>query len=374
MKPHEIALQICVQTFTPVFLWGLPGVGKTVSVEALAEALQMMLFTIILSIREPTDQGGMPVVTEEGVVLHPAKWARDCANNGGGLVFFDEFNTSAPNTQSSALRVVHGRFAGDQELPQATAFVGAGNPPEKVTGVYQLTAAIANRWVHLDWPFDFDGWTTGMQSGWKPPQIVRVPDNWKDRIGSKRTLWSSAAKRLGRELVMSFPETRGEQGRAWPSPRTSERAADLMAAAEAVGFGSKTAVTRALVRGCVGEESAEMFFEWLTNLDLRDPEDYLSAPDSTPMPDRQDKRLVTLDTVVSAALKEHPDYVGRYYRAWQVVGRIAEKEVDVAVPAARVLSKHITMEMIQAMGVPPQLEQHFGEMFSSGDFSFEAAS
>ncbi len=146
-----------------------------------------------------------------------------------------------------------------------------------------------------------------------------------------------------------------------------------MAAAEAAGFNSRDAVTRALVRGCVGQASSDEFFTWLVNLDLLDPEEYLERPETTPLPDRQDKRLVTLDTLVTAALKDHPDRIGRYYRAWKVVGRIAKDEVDLAVPAARVLSRHITQEMLTARGVPPEMLEAFGEMFESGDFEFEEA-
>lgn len=348
-----IAAQICIQARTPVFFWGGPGTGKTATLEQLAEALEEPLWTVILSIREPSDQGGLPQITDTGVKLHPPRWAYELKAKGHGIVFWDEFNTAPPTTQSSALRVVHGGWAGDEKLPLQTSHVAAGNPPEISTGAYDLTSAIANRWVHLKWPINATEWADGMVAGFPPPPISRIRLNWQDGIAAKRGVVASFIRRRG-ELLYDLPQSATEQGRAWKSPRTWTMASTLLAAAESAGHDTKSEVARVLVSGCVGEPGQIEFSKWFVNLDLRDPEEYLSKPFITPLPRRQDQTMATLDSVAGAALdrsKNKSDRIKRYYAAWNVLGRILKDQGDIAIPAARTL----------AVNMPPEVDRKLPE-------------
>ena len=42
---------VCIQARVPVFLWGAPGVGKSICLEEIAPALEEPIWTVILSIR-----------------------------------------------------------------------------------------------------------------------------------------------------------------------------------------------------------------------------------------------------------------------------------------------------------------------------------
>ena len=340
-----VAAQICIQARKPLFLWGGPGTGKTISLEQLAALLEESLWTVILSIREPSDQGGLPVITPEGVRMHPPRWAMELVAAKHGIVFWDEFNTAPPTTQSSALRVVHGGWAGDQKLPENTSHVAAGNPPEVSTGAYDLTSAIANRWVHMNWPVDPTQWADGMVAGFPNPPLSRVRPNWKHGIAAKRGVVASFIRRRG-ELLYDLPKSATEQGRAWKSPRTWTMAADLLAAADAAGHGTKSEVARLLVAGCVGEAGQIEFSQWFVKLDLVDPEEYLERPFLTPLPRRQDQTMATLDSVAGAALdrsKPKKARIARYYAAWKVLGRILKSQGDIAIPAARTLAVNTGM-------------------------------
>jgi len=351
-----IATQVCIQARTPVFLWGGPGTGKTATLEQLAEALNEPLWTVILSIREPSDQGGLPQITENGVKLHPPRWAYELKKTKHGIVFWDEFNTAPPTTQSSALRVVHGGWAGDEKLPAATSHVAAGNPPEVSTGGYDLTSAIANRWVHINWPVDPNQWAEGMVAGFPAPPIARLRANWKEGIAAKQGVVASFIRRRGEHLY-ALPESATEQGRAWRSPRTWTMSAHLLAAAESAGHGPKSEAARVLVAGCVGEVGQNEFSKWYVNLDLRDPEEYLRNPLNTPLPKRQDQTMATLDSVAGAALdrgKKKAQRIERYYAAWKVLGRILKSQGDIAIPAARTLAVNMPPEVDRAL--PPEVE------------------
>lgn len=333
------AIQLAMQARIPTFLWGVPGTGKTASIEAFAQAIEEPLWTVILSIREPSDQGGLPVIKPEGVMMEPPMWAKQLVEAKRGFVFFDEFNTSVPTVQSSALRVIYGGWAGDLKLPEETSFVAAGNPPETSTGVYDLTSAIANRWVHFDWKPDVASWVTGMISGWPTPAVRKLPAHWKGGVAAKRGNMASFISRRP-ELLDAMPDDPAAQGRAWPSRRTWDMSAHLAAAATAVGFDLKSEVTRKLIAGCVGESAQREFTSWWVNLDLREPEEYLADPHKTPLPKRQDQLMATLDAVASASLSrevKRPEQLRRYKAAWVVLSRVARQTPDITIPAARIL-------------------------------------
>lgn len=352
---HMLAAQICIQARVPVFLWGAPGVGKSAVLEEIAPALDEPIWTVILSIREPSDQGGLPIVRPDGVSMHPPLWAFELKERGHGVVFWDEFNTAPPTTQSSALRVIHGGYAGDMKLPTETSHVAAGNPASMVQGGYDLTAAIANRWTHIQWPLPPSAWCEGMVAGWPQPPIARLPRNWRDGAAANRGILSAFIQRRP-ELLLQLPKSAKEQGGAWPSPRQWSRVADLLTAAEACGFSKKSAVARLLVLGCVGEGATIEFTKWLTDLDLRDPEEYLANPTGVPLPNRQDQMMATLDSVAAAALdksRSEKDCLTRYYRGWQVLGRVLKDKGDIAIPASRVLANN--MPKGAEKNLPPEL-------------------
>lgn len=369
-----IAIQIAVQARIPVFLWGPPGTGKTKTTEAFSRILDEKLWVVILSIREPSDQGGLPVIRPEGVTMEPPRWAKELHAAGHGIVFFDEFNTAVPTVQSSALRVIYGGWAGDQKLPEETSFIAAGNPPETSTGVYDLTSAIANRWVHFDWKPDTVTWCDGMISGWPDPTARRIDPNWKNLLSTKRSTFASFIRRRG-ELLDAMPEDPAEQGKAWPSRRTWDMAAYLAAAAASAGFSEKSEVVRKLVAGCVGVPAQREFTSWFVKLDLRDPEDYLKDPRNTPLPRRQDQIMATLDSVASASLdrnKKRPEQIKRYESAWVVLGRVARQTPDIAIPAARTLAPNMPDELDNK--IPEEVDDIWPILEQAGiDFSQDVA-
>jgi hypothetical protein len=322
MKPEMIAFQICVQARQAVHLWGEPGIGKTMQTEAIAKAMEERLWPVILSIREPSDQGGLPVIVrhddgKSSVWMAPPRWAKELSDEGHGQVHLDELNVSPPTTQNSALRVVNEGWAGDQKLPTETSFILCGNPPETNPGVYDLTPAMANRVVHLPWPLDPEDWCTGMLSGWKV-QVVRLPRAWEEGIEAMNGLFVAFMRKRG-HLLLQKPSDPMEAGKAY----------------------------------------------------LRDPEEYLAHPITTPLPTRQDQTMATLDQVAATALKELPKrkpMIERYYSAWKVLGRILKKQGDIAIPACRVLATNMPREVERAL--PEEVEDILPMLEEAGiDFS-----
>jgi MoxR-like ATPase len=360
MFAEMIALQVCLLARVAVFLWGEPGIGKTATTTAMAEVLSEMMWTVILSIREPSDQGGLPVIRPDGSVwMAPPGWAKELEKEGHGIVYLDELNVAPPTTQNSALRVVQEGQAGDQKLPDETSFVAAGNPPETNVGAYNLTAAMANRFVHINWPLNYEAWCNGMISGWTVPPTIKLHPRWKMKIAEKRGFVSNFISARGGELLHAKPDDPGAQGKAWPSPRMWTTWATLWAACESAGHDVESEVARVLCAGCVGEAAATEFFTWIVNLDLRQPEEYLADPLGVPLPTRQDQIMATLSAVAAACLSREgharPAQIKRYRSAWRVMGRILKSTADVAIPAARILAVNMPTEIEKDL--PPEIEE-----------------
>lgn len=152
-NPQLEALMLCVAADLPVLLWGEPGIGKTAAITQLAADLDLPLTTVIASVHEPSDFAGLPVVGDDpavqGVPMAPPEWAVALAGAGRGLLFLDELSTAPPAVQAALLRVVLERRVGALPLPPGIRIVAAADPRASAAGGWELSAPLANRFVHL---------------------------------------------------------------------------------------------------------------------------------------------------------------------------------------------------------------------------------
>lgn len=328
------ALAVAVAARVPVLLWGAPGTGKTSAINALAVASGLRCETVIASVREPSDFGGLPVVQADGSVsFAPPSWARRLTEAGSGLLFLDELSTAAPAVQAALLRVVLDRTVGDLTLPSGVAIVAAANPPEIAAGGWDLSAPLANRFVHLEWHTDGLAVAHGLVHGFRAPKVPTL-DVDAPRLSAAHGKWAALIggflnARPSMHLVV--PDHRSDNVRAWPSPRSWQMAITVAAMCEATAGGRD--VELALLSGCVGEATTYELVTWIDALDLPDPAALLERPTSHPLPTRPDQMYVVLASVLDHIRANCT--AERVTAGWELLGRAADTAAaDVAASSA----------------------------------------
>jgi hypothetical protein len=318
------ALTLAVAADLPVLLWGEPGIGKTAALHQLAGALGLPLTTVIASVHEPTDFSGLPVIgadpTVQGVPMAPPDWAVRLVRAGHGLLFLDEISTAPPAVQAALLRLVLERRVGALQLPPGVRIVAAANPRASAADGWELSAPLANRFVHLSWTHDHDVVVRGLGGTWPRAALPRLdPAGLRDAVAyARRAVCGLLAARPA--LVHQLPKTETRRSGPWPSPRTWDMALRLVAFGTAAGTSRE--VLSMLVRGVVGDGPGLELLASMDRMELPDPEALLANPAGARLPARGDLRQAVLDAVV-AAVRRHPDRA-RWDAAWTLLADALE--------------------------------------------------
>jgi hypothetical protein len=347
------ALTLAVAADLPVLLWGEPGIGKTAALNQLAGALDLPLTTVIASVHEPSDFSGLPVIGEDparhGVPMAPPDWAVRLARTGRGLLFLDELSTAPPAVQAALLRLVLERRVGALHLPPGVRIVAAANPRSSAADGWELSAPLANRFVHLQWTYNHDVVIRGLGGVWPKAELpVLDPGRLATAVAyARRAVCGLLAARP--TLVHKLPSGEARRGGPWPSPRSWDMTLRLVAFATAAG--TSRDVLSMLVRGTVGDGPGLELLASLDRMDLPDPEELLANPSTAVLPERGDLRQAVLDGVVEA-VRKRPERA-RWEAAWALLVRAAETGAPdlVVVPAA-------TLAALRAdeWDVPPAIE------------------
>lgn len=344
------AAYVALQTGTPTLAWGRPGTGKTSWVKMVAKHLNMPCEIVIASIREPSDFAGLPILTQDDDVrLAPPNWARRLNLVENGILFLDELSTAPPAVQSAALRVVNERAVGDIYLKDSIWIIAAANPTDTSSGTWTLSAALANRFLHIDWNVLPKSWVEGMLSGWKvESNLLTLPSNWRENIPQTRALVASFIQ-VRPALLLDEPENADLAGKSWPSPRTWEMVSNVLAASRAVG--ADTDIEIELLAGCVGGGASGEFMTWERNLDLPDPAEVLANPSIFKLPERDDQIFAALSSVVAWATANLTKKM--WNAGWEVLAIAADGG---AADLAAIPAKTLALARPDGYKVPKQIK------------------
>jgi len=257
MKPTRIveALKVCIAAKQPVFIWGMPGVGKSDVVRQVGKALKYKIADIRAVLLDPVDLRGLPFI-ENG----QAKW---CApdflpKSGKWILFLDELNAAPPLVQAACYQLVLDRRIGDYVLPKECVVIAAGNRETDRAVISRMPSPLANRFAHLDFDADLDDWVA-----WALEHGVAIE--------------FIAFLRYRPELLIKFDPKLNEK--AFPTPRSWVFTSNIFVA-------GKSNIEFDLAAGIVGEGAATELIGFLeVYRNLPDPDMVLMAPEKAMVPE-----------------------------------------------------------------------------------------
>lgn len=89
-----------IQTDTPLFIHGSPGIGKSYIVSDIAQKNKLELVDVRLSQMDPVDLRGVPSIKDDQTVwMPPVFFPKD--PDSEGILFLDELNAAPPSVQAA---------------------------------------------------------------------------------------------------------------------------------------------------------------------------------------------------------------------------------------------------------------------------------
>lgn len=355
-------LAIAMEADVPIILWGDPGSGKSEMTYQIAEYQGRLTHVELMSQADPTDFG-VPFVSDEHQALIKLRpmWVKQLQEAEKGCLFADEYNCAPRASQVAGHRMVREKIVGDAYLGAHVSIVLACNPPEMATSVGEIGPALANRLMHVNWTVDAHSWieyTLGQSTNKTYPTLS---EGWETRIAQVKTGIAAFIQRRP-QLLLAVPKEEEQQSRAWPSPRTWDLVARMIAAIESTGSDD----IGEAVTGLIGAGTAQEFVVWRAEADLPDPIAMLKDAEHCELPLRGD-HIYAVIYGITQAVSEEKKYLDA---AWTLMDRIgAAGHVDAGsltvVPLYKVVSTRKGSEVhLKAMKI---IEKYWGELLKRMD-------
>jgi hypothetical protein len=358
MNAENQAAGLALAANIPVHLVGIPGVGKTELAKALTARLGLHLETLIASVRDRTDFGGLPYPADGQVKLLHLPWVeRLIRAPQGALLFLDELGTAPADVRPALLRVILERVVGDTQLdPTRVQLMAASNPSElgEGEGPESWSLALKTRMCHIRYPAPpAETFADAQIRGWGDPLGgMELP--------SRKAVEAALpeAKALVAAFIRRHPEALaplpnpGQEVWGWANPRTwQDFGGRALAAWTALGRPENLReVLHIVLVGCLGPYG-ETFAAWVKEQTLPDPEEILRDPERFPLPDRVDILHVVVGSVAAAAIRQPTP--ARWEAAWTFIRRLPQ---DMGILGARSLALAYQEGTWKGLQIPPWIK------------------
>lgn len=297
----------------PLLFTGSPGEAKSGFMKAVAREFGVPFLYIDPLAKGEGYSGAVPVIDEVydesyhptlgGQTKHkilrfpPNEAVFRMAQNGRGFIGVDEIRNCPVTWQQTLQALFEAREFGDQKLPVGVRLLACSNSAKVATGGRRLSGPLANRFTHVVW----EGFTPDQTLKYllatadslfpqaEAPDLSKpypgekieeyIAQNWKRVFGQMAIDVFGGFLRAHDALrhVEPAPNSPDMDG-PWPSTRTWTQLARWMAAHTLLNeFGVKISkeTLRVAAEGCVGEEAAAQFSEYMRKRNLPSPEDFL---------------------------------------------------------------------------------------------------
>ena len=191
-----------------IFLWGLPGIGKSAGIAQLVEEENKRLMEITpkedlfynrngelvafdfidirLSLKDATDISGLPTFYTDKDGKKRTEWALPdefpTDPKWKGIIFLDEFNLAQPLVMNACYQLVEDRRIGTYKLPDGAIIVAAGNDNDCKAFNTELPDAMKDRFTHIKIGIDFETWMLWAVKNNINPNIITFLKNQKPEL------------------------------------------------------------------------------------------------------------------------------------------------------------------------------------------------
>lgn len=250
----EQSIKVTFRAKNPIMVKGAPGIGKSqvakASAKDIAEDMDrdfiqwsslgmpekkkivdgekevddyFLFVDIRLASYDPSDIKGIPSLDGDYNEWIPPMWLKAiCRPETVGLVFLDEANLAPPAVQSSFYQLIHDGKVGSNSVSEEVHIMGAGNRAGRdKANIHEMAAPLKNRfdWLHLEPPVA----GTDVEDG----------GNWIEwalKNGIDDRIIGFLGGGVGKDHLFRFEDNKDND--AFPTPRSWERASDLLKAVE----------------------------------------------------------------------------------------------------------------------------------------------
>ena len=147
------ALKVSEESRVPFLFMSAPGMGKSTSVDMFAKIRGYELEVLRGNSTSESEVMGYDVVdttpgSKSTIHLRPSwynKVLENAANGKRTLLFLDEITTCPEHVQSALLHLIFERKVGDENIPEDTLIVSAGNYSQSLGNTFGLIPPLMNR-------------------------------------------------------------------------------------------------------------------------------------------------------------------------------------------------------------------------------------
>lgn len=265
------------ENHTPVMIWGAPGIGKSMLVDAIGKKYQAQVIDIRLSQMEPSDLRGIPFQNGDLVDWSiPSILPNEERHGKYGILFLDEITSAPPTVSAAAYQLILDRKLGEYELPKGWVVFAAGNRAGDRGVNYQMPAPLANRFTHYTLEVNLDEWVI-----WA----------YKNKIDERII----GFLRYRPEHLFSFDSSKNQS--AFATPRTWEFASRSL-----VKFSSSQDLLFPALSACIGEAIAIELISFIKNLAQMPSLDSIVAGENVDMPKSIDLQYAVCAALVGRAI------------------------------------------------------------------------
>ena len=167
----EAVLEVAYRARRAVLLEGPTGIGKSEIVRRVAERLGIETVVLDLSLLEPPDLVGLPVIAN-GRTTYAVP--RILPEGGAGILMLEELNRAERYIQQPALQLLTARRLHEYTLPEGWVCFAAVNPETADYQVTPLDRALRARFMNLSVRADRAAWLAWAQVSAVHPAIIAL--------------------------------------------------------------------------------------------------------------------------------------------------------------------------------------------------------